>query len=157
MQLPICILSCRELNRIPNPWEKKKIEKKHTLKKKKTITRTRQYLRGSAICLYPRSCRDFTIIKEEENTRCGYNYSSQKKKKTRQPTHKKNPNQSRFLLYKMGQKNFGPFLYENRLWVIRVLLWVVLPCFRVREKYCSHILYSVFFLDNSEIPATLWT
>ena len=31
---------------------------------KKTITRTRQYLRGSAICLRPRSCKDFTIIRE---------------------------------------------------------------------------------------------
>ena len=33
--------------------------------KKKTITRTRQYLRGSTICLRPRNCRDITIIKEE--------------------------------------------------------------------------------------------
>ena len=32
---------------------------------KKTITRTRQYLCSSAICLRPRSCRDFTIIREE--------------------------------------------------------------------------------------------
>ena len=32
---------------------------------KKIITRTRQYLRGSAICLHPRSCRDFTIIREK--------------------------------------------------------------------------------------------
>ena len=31
---------------------------------KKTITRTRQYLRGSAICLRPWSCRGFTIIRE---------------------------------------------------------------------------------------------
>ena len=41
---------------------KKKIEKTHA---KETITCTRQYLHGSAICLRPRSCRDFTIIKEE--------------------------------------------------------------------------------------------
>ena len=34
-------------------------------KKKKTITHTRQYLHGSAICLRPQSCRDFTIIREE--------------------------------------------------------------------------------------------
>ena len=34
-------------------------------KKKKKITRTRHYLRGSAICLRPRSCRDITIIREE--------------------------------------------------------------------------------------------
>ena len=33
---------------------------------KKKITRTRQYLRGSEICIPPRSCRDFTIIREKE-------------------------------------------------------------------------------------------
>ena len=55
---------CRELNRIPNLWETKNREKTRK-KKKKTITRTRQYLRDSAICLRPRSCRDFTIIREE--------------------------------------------------------------------------------------------
>ena len=32
---------------------------------KKTITHTRQYLRGSTICLHPRNCKDFTIIREE--------------------------------------------------------------------------------------------
>ena len=32
---------------------------------KKTITCTRQYLRGSTICLHPRSCRNFTIIREQ--------------------------------------------------------------------------------------------
>ena len=31
---------------------------------RKIITRTRQYLRGSVICLRPWSCRDFTIIRE---------------------------------------------------------------------------------------------
>ena len=34
-------------------------------RQRKTITCTRQYLRGSAICLRPQSCRDITIIKEE--------------------------------------------------------------------------------------------
>ena len=43
---------------------KKKKEKTHA-KEKKTITRTRQYLRGSIIYLYPRSYRDITIIREE--------------------------------------------------------------------------------------------
>ena len=46
--------------------KKKKKKKKthtHTHTPKKTITRTRQYLRGSAICLHPRSYRDFTIIR----------------------------------------------------------------------------------------------
>ena len=33
-------------------------------RQRKTITRIRQYLRGSAICLRPRSCRDFTIIRK---------------------------------------------------------------------------------------------
>ena len=51
----------REFNQNPNMWEIKQIEKTHA---KETITRTRQYLSGSAICLRPRSCRDFTIIRE---------------------------------------------------------------------------------------------
>ena len=45
------------------PVRNKKIEK--NTRKRKTITRTRQYLRGSAICLRLWSCRDITIIKEE--------------------------------------------------------------------------------------------
>ena len=32
------------------------------------ITRTRQYLYGSAICLRPRSCRNFTIIKKKNTS-----------------------------------------------------------------------------------------
>ena len=47
---------------------KNKIEKTHA--KEKIITRTKQYLRGSAICLHPRSCKDFTIIREK-STKCG--------------------------------------------------------------------------------------
>ena len=44
----------------------------------------------------------------------------------------------------LGKIFFGPFLYRNQLWVIRVLLLVVLPCFRVRENIVatSYILYS---------------
>ena len=38
-------------------------------KNKKTITRIRQYLRGSAICLRPQSCRDFTIIRKKYKVR----------------------------------------------------------------------------------------
>ena len=53
----------RELSRnIPNPWETK-IEK--NTRQRKTITRTRQYLCGSTICLHPQSCKDITIIMEE--------------------------------------------------------------------------------------------
>ena len=55
---------CRELNPNSQPLKKQKNREKHT-PKKKTITCTRQYLRGSAICLRPRNCRDFTIIREE--------------------------------------------------------------------------------------------
>ena len=44
----------------------KKEQRKHMpKKKKKKITHTRQYLRGSAICIHPWSCRDFTIIREK--------------------------------------------------------------------------------------------
>ena len=38
-------------------------------RQRKTITRTRQYLRGSTICLCPRSCKDFTIIGEKYKVR----------------------------------------------------------------------------------------
>ena len=51
-------LSVGNLTKIPT-YEKQNKQRKHT--PKKTITRTRQYLRGSAICLRPQSCRDFTI------------------------------------------------------------------------------------------------
>ena len=57
-----CIPMWRELSRIPNLWETKNGE---NTCQRKTITRTRQYLCGSAICLRPRSCKDITIIREE--------------------------------------------------------------------------------------------
>ena len=44
--------------------EKQKNREKKNIKRK-IITRTRQYLRGSAICLRPQSCRDFIIIKKK--------------------------------------------------------------------------------------------
>ena len=49
------------------------------------------------------------------------------------------------------KKNFGPFLYRNQLWVIRVSLWVVLLCFRVRENIvaASCILYSSLIIVKS--------
>jgi len=52
--------------------KKQKIEK--TQNQRKTITRTKQYLRGSAIYLRPRSCRDFTIIRKKYKVR-QYNIS----------------------------------------------------------------------------------
>ena len=65
---------CRELNRIPNPWETKIRE---NTRQRKTITHTRQYLRGSAIYLRPRSCKDLTIIREEYRVQPGgYNILS---------------------------------------------------------------------------------
>ena len=83
---------CRELNRIPNPWETKIRE---NTRQRKTISRTRQYLRGSAICLRPRSCRDITIIREEYRVQLGgynilYIYIAW------QPYHTKNPNYKRW-------------------------------------------------------------
>ena len=56
--------------------------------KKKTITRTRQYLRGSVICLCPRSCKDFPIIKENYNMwlQC---FSLSKTTTRQNPNHKK--------------------------------------------------------------------
>ena len=59
--------------------------------KKKTITRTRQYLRGSVICLCPRSCKDFPIIKENYNMwlQC---FSLSKTTTRQNPNHKKKKN-----------------------------------------------------------------
>ena len=51
----------RELTRNSQPVRDKNRENTT----KKTITRTRQYLRGSVICLHSWSCSDFTIIKEK--------------------------------------------------------------------------------------------
>ena len=53
---------CRELTRNSQPMRNKNRENTH---QRKITARTRQYLRGSAICLRPRSCRDFTIIREK--------------------------------------------------------------------------------------------
>ena len=54
-------------------WEtKKKKKNRENACQIKAITRTKQYLHGSTICLHPWSCRDFTIIKEK-NIKCGYN------------------------------------------------------------------------------------
>ena len=88
-----------------------KIEKRHV--KKKIIIHTRQYLRGSAICLRPRSCRDFTIIREKYKVR-QYSFSVSLKN-NKNPNHKNN---SFYILcieftmdYKTGQKIFPPPLH----------------------------------------------
>ena len=55
----------------------KKQKNRENTRQRKTITRTRKYLHGSAICLRPRSCRDFIIIKEEYKVQLQY-FLSQK-------------------------------------------------------------------------------
>ena len=98
--------SCRELTRNSQPMRNK--NKENTCQRK-TITCTRQYLRGSAICLRPQSCRDFTIIKEK-NTKCGNTIFLSQKTTITNPNHQ---NCVFYILrigftmgYKMGQKNF---------------------------------------------------
>ena len=78
--------TCWEFNRNSKPVRNKKIEKKNA--KRKIITRPRQYLRGSAICLRPQSCRDFIIIKENYNVwlQC---FSFSKTTTRQNPNHKK--------------------------------------------------------------------
>ena len=53
-----------------------KNREKYMPKKKKS--HTRQYLHDSAICLRPRSYRDFTILREKYRVR-HYNFSSKKR------------------------------------------------------------------------------
>ena len=66
---------------------------------KKTITRTRQYLCGLAICLRPQSCRNFTIIRGK-NTKCGYSFSHSLKTTT---TTTKNPNHQKTVFTSYAQ------------------------------------------------------
>ena len=47
------------------PLRKKKNRETHAKEKKKTITRTRHCLHGSASCQRLRSCKDFTNIREK--------------------------------------------------------------------------------------------
>ena len=54
--------SCRELTRNSQTYEK---QNRENTCQRKIITYTRQYLRGLVICLRPRSCKDFTIIKKK--------------------------------------------------------------------------------------------
>ena len=58
--------SCRELTWNSQPVRSKNRE---NTRQRKIITCTKQYLRGLAICLHPRSCRDFIIIKEKNTKR----------------------------------------------------------------------------------------
>ena len=77
--------------------------------KKKIITRTRQYLCGSVICLRLQSCRDFTIIKEKYKVR-QYSFSLTQKLHLENLNHQNN---GFYILptgftmgYKIGQKFF---------------------------------------------------
>ena len=54
----------------------KKLEK--NTRQRKIITHTKQYLHGSTISLCPRSCRDFTIIREKYKVRQCRFFLSQK-------------------------------------------------------------------------------
>ena len=53
---------CRELTRNSQPMRNK--NKENTCQRK-TIIRTKQYLRGLAICLHLQSCKNFTIIRKK--------------------------------------------------------------------------------------------
>ena len=80
--------SCRELTWNFQTYEKQNRE--NTRPKKIIITFIKQYLRGSAICLCPRSCRDFIIIREK-NTKCdSIIFFLSQKTTTRNPNHQNN-------------------------------------------------------------------
>ena len=60
--------------------------------------------------------------------------------------------------WRLGPKPLPPgeifwpiFIYRNRLWVIRVLWWVVLPCFSMRENIvaASCTMYSFLIIVKS--------
>ena len=65
--------------------------------KEKKITRTRQYLRDSAICLHPRSCRDFTIIRENIQSATIQYFSLSRMTTIQNPNHQK-----RFFILRTG-------------------------------------------------------
>ena len=81
------------------------VRKKKKKAPKKTITHTRQYLRGSAICLRPQSCKDFTIIREEyKNAATVFSLYLQKHGNN---THNKTLITKLRFLHKRAQKNFS--------------------------------------------------
>ena len=91
----------------PNSQPVRKKNREDT-RQRKTMTRTRQYLRGSAICLHPQSCKDFTIIREEYRVQnCGYNLFFSLIKNTATPLNK-NPNHLKSVpIYKNGPTKLG--------------------------------------------------
>ena len=95
--------NCREFNPKSQLVRNKKKKNRENTRQRKTITRTRQYLRSSAICLHPRSCRDFTIIREKYKVRLQIFSLS---KNTATPPLKTLITKVGFYIYKTGQKNF---------------------------------------------------
>ena len=92
--------SCLQgINLNSQPVRNKKKQRKHM--PKKIITRTRKYLRGSAIYLRPRSYRDFTIIRKI--TKCGYSIFLTLKKHDNQ----QNPNNQIAFSTQNGPKKFS--------------------------------------------------
>ena len=65
----------------------KKKQRKYT--PKKTITHTIQYLHGSAICLRPRSCKDFTIIREKIQSAATVFHILSRRQQPQNPNHQK--------------------------------------------------------------------
>ena len=57
---------CKELTQNSQICDK---QNRENTRQRKIITCTKQYLRGLAICLHPRNCRDFIIIKEKNTKR----------------------------------------------------------------------------------------
>ena len=72
--------NCRELIRNSQSCEK---QNRENIRQRKIIKWTRQYLRDLTICLRPRSCKDFTIIREKYKV---LQYSFSHSKKRQQPT-----------------------------------------------------------------------
>ena len=104
---------CRELTWNCQPVRNKN---KENTRQRKTITRTRQYLRGSAICLHPQSCRNFTIIREKIQS-ATVQFFSLSKTTTTNPNHQNCVFyilHTRFTMgYKTGKKIFPGALPPN--------------------------------------------
>ena len=111
--------SCRELTRNFQNCEK---QNRENTRQRKIITCTRQYLCGSAICLSPRSCRDFTIFREKIQV-WQYSFFLSKKTTSKNPNHQNN---GFYIIcigftigYKTGQKkiqryNLGRLAYQSK-------------------------------------------
>ena len=118
---------------------------KENTRQRKTITRTRQYLRGSAICLHPQSCRNFTIIREKIQSATVQFFSLSKTTTT-------NPNHQNYVFYilhtrftmgyKTGKKTFlralPPDPQEACPWALRAQASKNLPL-KSTQNYSSWV------------------